>query len=263
MTDPIEGDRNASPPHTGAPPSRSSSRPKFSFVVLSANLLKGAALLWLIVHMAMTAILVSPSNPIRLVADRFILPIMNVFFSQNWCFFAPDPLDTDEALLARCLTPLEATAARAGAIPANGWYDLSTPFWVGFQRNRFTAYDRLIRPQSAAIRSSLGYPMEVGAWVKACRDGSKEACQTLEKQMKPIHERDNLLLAQVASGFCTGIAAGPGTFTDAALRVRVTQPVPWSQRKTGKPITKDFDLGVVRVEPSAAQTHLFRVRGAV
>ncbi len=227
-----------------------------------SNLVKGAALLWLVAHVAMTAIYVSPSNPVRLATESFVLPMMNPLFSQNWSFFAPDPLDTDEALLTRCLTPTEASAARAGAIPADGWYDLSTPFWIRFQRNRFTAYDRLIRTQSAALRNRLGYPTEVEGWVKACKANSKEACKTLEEQMKPVRERADKLLSHVASSFCNDIAASRAEFSDAALRVRITQPVPWSKRKTGKPSSKDFDLGVVHLEPSAAQTHLYRLRSA-
>ena len=40
-------------------------------------------------------------------------------------------------------------------LPKDGWFDVSTPFWYRHhchQQNRFSAYDRLIRPQAAALR---------------------------------------------------------------------------------------------------------------
>jgi hypothetical protein len=227
-----------------------------------AATVKAVALAWLICHAALTAIYVSPSNPIRLETEGYVVPVMSPLFSQNWSFFAPDPLDSDEALLTRCLTSSEAAAARNGSVPTEGWYDLSTPFWERFQRNRLTAYDRLIRPQSAALRNLLGYPIEMESWVKACNASSKEACKRLEDEMKPLQERSKLLLTQVASGFCKDIATDLESFTDAAIRVRITPPVPWSQRRTGKPTPKDLDIGIFSLKRTAAQTHLYRVRAA-
>src|SRR5262249_47656112 len=79
------------------------------------------------------------------------------------------------------------TDARAdgGELPTDGWYDLSTPYWRNHQRNRFSAYDRLIRPQTGAMRQYMTGGLPLAPYAASCQKGWTEACDFYQQGLPP------------------------------------------------------------------------------
>ena len=220
---------------------------------------KGLTLVWFVVHFGLTVIHVMPINPIKNevghVADMMLAPV----FTQNWSLFAPTPIQTNYSLLVRPLTDSETVAYEAtGALPGEGWYDLSSPLWARFQTNRFSAYDRLSRVHSAAIRQYISGGIDLVAIGKACQKGDAEACEVLADSRGDRKDVSGGVLARTASSFCQDLAAsGRPCGSRAALRIRIVGSVPWSERYTGTPDTVDVDVDVFDVDPAAAPMNVF------
>ncbi len=76
-----------------------------------------------------------------------------------------------------------------------GWTDVSMPFWTAFQRNRFTAYDRLIRPQTNTIRSYLSGGHYLAAWERACTiKQESDACTVFEEGLRNARAASDMSL---------------------------------------------------------------------
>jgi hypothetical protein len=65
-----------------------------------SNVVRVAALIWLVTHFALTVTYVMPVNPIKLGLQPFLNATIGTYFPQNWSLFAPDPLTSDYAFLA-------------------------------------------------------------------------------------------------------------------------------------------------------------------
>lgn len=77
------------------------------------------------------------------------------YFSQDWQLFSPEPLTENYALYVRPLTDSQATGVSKDGLPLGGWFDITSPLLVRYQRNRFSAYDRLGRPHINGILNWL------------------------------------------------------------------------------------------------------------
>ncbi len=214
---------------------------------------------WLAAHFALTLLFNLPVNPLKLRLQPLLDRTIGAYFHQNWSLFAPNPIAQDEALLARPLTRAEAERAAAG-LPTTGWYDLTTPLWEGFHRNRFSAYDRLARPQANLVRYYLGGSPALAPWATACERGEAEACEVLGGRVEEVRAYARRRLGTVASAFAnepTGSFAGASY---VALRVRERTAVPWSERRSGKRAVRDLDLGVFPIDRSVVPSGLFAAR---
>lgn len=70
------------------------------------------------VHFGLTAAYNVPLNPLKIQLQQLLQATVGTFFPQNWNLFAPNPVDSDYALLARPLTPGEQeTFLRTGSLP--------------------------------------------------------------------------------------------------------------------------------------------------
>jgi len=215
---------------------------------------RAAALLWLVTHFTLTVAYVMPINPIKIRHMRLLDMTIGTYFQQNWSLFAPNPLSNDQALIARCLSAEEGAAAGEGRLPVNGWHDLSTPFWARFQQNRFSAYDRLVRPQSNAIREYMAGGPELEEWYEGCKKGYPEACKRVEDGVARSRQWSGEMLKKIGRGFCleTDRAA-----THVALGLRETPAVPWSKRHSDEaPETKVYNLGIYPLDRAVATTGL-------
>ena len=215
---------------------------------------KVATLTWLVAHFALTVAYVMPVNPIKIKHMYLLNMTIGTYFQQNWSLFAPNPLSNDQALVARCLSAEEGAAAGEGRLPVNGWHDLSTPFWARFQQNRFSAYDRLVRPQSNAIREYMAGTPDLEDYYKGCQRGNAEACKKVEDGVTMARKWSGDMLKKIGSGFC--LETDPSA-THVALGLRETPAIPWSQRNSSEaPKTKDYNLGIYTIDREVATTGL-------
>ena len=206
---------------------------------------RGVTLLYLAAHFALTFLYVMPVNPVSLETQSVVDATIGRFFSQNWRLFAPNPLSSDQIVLARCLDDNEAKAALAGKLPTDGWFDLSTPVWDRFHAHRFSAYDRLSRPATNAARQFITGGTYLAPWFESCQHGNQEACDVVKKQVELSRGPAALVLQRVGSSFCREAQPGQST-TYVAMRLRQEAATPWSKRNDPslKPAVSDDELGV-------------------
>lgn len=226
------------------------------------SVVKGLALVLLLVHFALTLVYVLPDNPVK----AELLPLLNitidVYAQQNWNLFAPNPISSDFVMLARCLDDAPPAAQMKESL-ADGkeWTDLSLPIWRAFQADRFSAYDRLIRPLTGTMRTYLNGGATLNRWRSACADKNDEdACKVYETGLQEAREAGGATLRRLGSGFCGAVSPAS---TAVALRARVQQAVPWSRRLepgvTGK--SEDVPLGVFAIERGVAGSGIYDVHG--
>jgi hypothetical protein len=224
------------------------------------NVLRVATLSWLFVHFALTIAYVMPFNPAQAETQPLLSATIGSFFSQNWRLFAPDPVGGDMALLARCMTPAEMTTTTPDKLPPHGWHDVSTPLWLRFQEHRFSAYDRMARPNTNTIRALLFGIPELS---EACKKGSKEACTAYEDNLKSARAATMPRLAKIGSAFCKDLDPGATRFSHVALRLRETDGLPWSQRYGARLPPRDVELGVASIDSSIAQMGIFHAESGI
>src|SRR5204863_10219410 len=98
------------------------------------------------------------------------------------------------------------------------------------QQNRFSAYDRLVRPQLNGGRTYLsGYGDLYPDW-QACQSGEQASCAFYAEQMESVRSQEGKLLAKIASAFARDTAPGSQPYTHVALRMKEQLSVPWSKR---------------------------------
>jgi hypothetical protein len=201
-----------------------------------------------------------PLNPVKVQLQPLLDETIGTYFIQNWGLFAPNPVSSDDALLARCLSREEVEALPTTGLPDSGWHDLSTPLWERSHANRFSAYDRLGRAQSAAARQYLSGGPDLEPWAESCRRGAEESCRVFEGRLKFARADAAVTLAKVGSSYCNE-AHGPGTHAQVALRLQQTLAAPWSERYGGRRAEQVYELGVYPVDAGTARAGLFKWEG--
>lgn len=224
------------------------------------HVVRAATLGWFAAHFALTLLWVMPVNPVKLATLPLLNAYIGTYFPQNWSLFAPNPLDSDHALLARCIHEDEHDLIARSGLPSDNWHDLSTPFWARFQENRFSAYDRLVRPQSSAIRTYANGSIPLVDWWTACDKGLEEACDVYDERLERARDEAGKLFTKVGSAFCADTATGGSPVTHVALRLRQSFAVPWSRRYEDESRVEDYELGVYPIDPSVERTGLYLVR---
>ena len=225
---------------------------------VAVGAVKVLAVVWLVGHFALTVVHVMPLNPLKNEVGDFADSLLNPWFAQNWSLFAPDPVQTNYSLLVRPLSSAEAQAYdAAGALPDDGWYDLSAPLWGRFQANRFSAYDRLTRAHSTAIRQWFSGGPDLVAIVASCKKGDQDACEQFSETYADRRDVSGGMLGRTASSFCRDLERSARSCDRVALRIRSVGSVPWSQRYPGTPDTVDVDVDVIEAAPAAAPMNLF------
>jgi len=208
----------------------------------------------LILHFGLTALYVAPINPMKFSVRGLIAMTVESHLPQDWRVFAPVPVTSDEAVLVRCLTLADHAMP---ALPRDGWYDISTPLWQRYQKNRFSGYDRLSRPQTYAARTYLTGGMDADVWYQACYAGSQGACDVYNSIIFSARSSNAPILARLGSAFCKDIGLTDST-THVAMRVRRSYPYPWSARNSGLPrTTEDVPLGIFPFNPTVQSPGVF------
>jgi hypothetical protein len=209
---------------------------------------KTATLVYFAFHFGLTLLYVGPINPLKIQTQRIQSITIGAFFPQNWSFFAPNPVATNQALLIHCVNHNEV------GIPTADWYDVSSPLIRRHQQQRFSAYDRLDRPQANAVRDYISGGPNVTPLMKGCRNGSKAACEALTKFMEESHSYNGIILQRVASCFCK--QASPAA-TEALLRYRESAPREWRKRFDPLPPPIDRDIGRVPLDANVVDAGFY------
>ena len=216
------------------------------------------SLLWLLVHFTLTVLYVMPLNPMNAAMQPLLDETIGTYYSQNWKLFSPEPLARNYALLVRPLSGEQVAAASKNDLPIDGWFDVTTPFWVRFQHNRFSAYDRLTRPQFNALLNWLTGGSGLDVWQQSCQMGDTKACAYFAEQLRLVRAQEAGLLARAASAFCKDVAEPCRGATHVALRAHEELGVAWSLRyNTARPATHDMELGVYPIDTSVASAGIY------
>lgn len=223
--------------------------------------IRAFTLLLFFIHFTLTILYVGPLNPMKVNC----LPILDIyigrFFPQNWNLFAPNPLSSDQLLLVHGLTDEDLSQVGTKGLPSDGWEDISSPFWEKFQRNRFSAYDRLIRPQSTSLRQYLNGDQDMDPLYAASQKGDSESQKILDQRLKEVREHALKMLVKVASAYFNDTDRSR-RFSHVALRLRISNPVAWSDRYSGTKQFKDIELGIFPIDRSIIGTGLYKERSA-
>jgi hypothetical protein len=209
-------------------------------------------------HFALTVAYLAPPNPIKARMQPMLDATIGTYFEQNWSLFAPNPRSSDEALLARLLTAGEVAEIPTRGLPQDGWYDLSSPLYMAFEQNRFSAHDRLSRPQYRAIIAYLLGDPSLRLWQQSCARGDRASCSVYEQRLDLARRRARELLVRIGSAFYYDIARPGDSVTHIALRAREGRRVPWSERDTRGRQTQDVDLGVYPLDSYVRAAGLYR-----
>lgn len=193
------------------------------------NMLRVITVLWLVVHFFLTFLYVSPSTPIEQILEPFINATIGRFFDQNWDLFAPNPTDTDYALLVRPLSNDELKLAKLKSVPNNGWYDVSSPVW-GQLDHPFAAYVKL---SNVLTNATSSYDSN--------------------------HDQESLtLLVRFASAFCKSISLNKANYVALSIRERHSRI--WPENNATKPaVIKTLFVGIFRIDKSVENSHLYQM----
>lgn len=222
------------------------------------NALRLLTLFWLVTHFALTVIYVMPLNPMNATMQPLLDATIGTYYSQNWRLFSPEPLARNYSLLIRPLSFEQVTAASKNGLPSDGWFNVTTPFWERFQRNRFSAYDRLTRPQVNAMINWLTGGSDLEEWQQSCQMGEKDACAYFEEQLRSVRVQEGAVLLKAASVFCKDVAEPCRGATHVALRAHEELGVAWSSRHSAtRSVTHDVDLGVYAIDVNVASAGIY------
>ena len=215
--------------------------------------IKVLSAVWFVFHFGLTLLYLMPVNPMTLPIRPQVSAMMGAMFYQNWGLFAPNPINTNDVVLVKPLRGVADAARSAG----DGWYDLSTPLWRGFQQNRFGAYERLSRPIANAVRTLSASEGVDLASARACSKGDSLSCKGLTESAKTDQTRGKMLLGRIGSSFVNGMPDGEA-YSHVAVRVRFQKVPAWSQRFAKvAPAAVDIDVGVFPVDRKIVPSGLY------
>jgi hypothetical protein len=175
-------------------------------------------------------------------------------FSQNWSLFAPNPVAQDYVLL---IQPLQTN--QISQLQTEKWYNISTSLWQRFHKNRFSAYDRLARSQTSALKALLTGDPRLFAYHKACQKGDTASCRIFRQLIDEIRTAQTDKIVKISSAFCNAISTTDQLdYHYFSARLRIFTFPPWSERNTGKKVFQDIDLGIHPINKNIASFDVFR-----
>lgn len=194
-----------------------------------------------------------PLNPIKIQLKSLLdASTMSSFFSQNWSLFAPNPVSQDYIMLVQPLRTNDPSQMTSG-----GWYNLSSPLWQHFQNSRVSAYDRLARSHSSALRSTLTGDHSLKNIFDACEKGDTTACSNFKELLASVRKSQIEKLVKIGSAFCNDIENFNNQYEYMAIRIRIVSFPTWSKRYEGKSTINDLELGIHRIDKTIAPFDLF------
>lgn len=194
-------------------------------------------------HFGLTALYVSPPNPLKIMTSDLHQGYIGRFFYQDWGLFAPDPVRTDFSIYGECLNGEE----------GSGVYNLSRPVQDKRRVLPMSQYDRLSRvvtyyPLSYVSVARVEDPLRL-----YCDDPEREtdpACLAHRERVDSRQQAYEIGMIKVVSSFCRELARETGQKYDQVRVGFSSDPVPgWSQRY--QPVREEtiYDLGVHPIDP--------------
>lgn len=224
------------------------------------SFLRVITLLCLVVHFALTVLFVGPVNPIKIKLQPILNATVGTYFPQDWTFFAPAPTDTNYSILVQPMTTAQQNAATKTSLPVSGWQNITDPGYIRLHQNRFSAYDRLMRPQYNTVSELLNVQRSTAPWLEACQSGDKSACEIVQEDLKKSFPQTRQMLINIASAYCNATKL-PRDDTYVAVQVRQVSSVPWSKRFTGRPVVKDINIGIFPINSRIAPCRVYTMKG--
>lgn len=197
---------------------------------------------------------VFPLNPIKIRLKPLLDNYFSGVFAQNWSLFAPNPVQQDYVLL---IQPIRTD--QISELQDNKWYNISSSLWERFHNNRFSAYDRLARSQTSALKALVSGDPRLFTYHKACENGDTASCRIVSMLLEEIRKSQRDKLEKIGSAFCNATGAtDKNDYHYFAGRLRIITFPPWSERKTGKKTVMDIDLGIHPINRAIASFGVFR-----
>jgi hypothetical protein len=187
-------------------------------------------------HFFATVLYLLPEHPLRRPLAGLTTHVVR-FFPQNWNFFAPTPLRTNNSVLVQCLN------TKSEKPLPTAWVDISKPLWEAHQNARISAYDRLSRTISDPVRNYISQPKSLINIHKRCLAKEKSACETHERIMTRVRKAALEQLDRPVSGYCADLARQQARqpYAFAAVRLRITEPPDWQHRRE---LRKESDVEI-------------------
>lgn len=229
---------------------------------ITSGVLRVITLLGLVLHFAATLLFVFPANPIKLELGHVADMTIGVFFPQNWSLFAPNPVDSTQAMLLKCLSPeeLPVSSGEPLVLGADGWNDVSSAHFSRAHALPFSAYERMVRPLQNSLRRYVSGGPELTPFFQACRKGDAEACTVADAALGPQRAHAGEMIRKVASAFCRE-AYPERELAGVAVRYRERKALAWSKRSGEPPAPQDYQIGVFKLDREVALPGLYRGGG--
>ncbi len=220
---------------------------------------RSITLMGLMLHFGATLLFVFPANPIKLQVGHVADLTIGVYFPQNWSLFAPNPVDSTQSLLLKCLTEDELALSSGAAVeigPAD-WRDVSSAHFSRAHASPLSAYERLVRPLQNSLRRYVAGGQELVPFFQACKKGDTLACTQAEKALPQQREHAAAMIRKVASAFCRE-SYPERALAAVAVRYRERQALPWSKRGTAPAEPQDYQIGIFKIDGELALPGLYR-----
>ena len=192
------------------------------------------AILSLTVYLSLTALYVSPINPIKTQINTHNV-VIGKFFYQDWGLFAPNPVASNTEVHVQCLSPTYVTRMT----------NISRGLWERHQQNRISPYDRLGRVIGNYAHGVFSISRQEVTLRHECdKNPSGESCRRSKQLRKDSVDFATQGLKRVAASFCSDQHKATGKSFDQAQIYLSSQDVqPWSKRYQSPPVARFVDLG--------------------
>ncbi len=149
-----------------------------------------------IVHFTVTAIYLTPLNPVKLRLYQHLQAWIHPLFPQNWHLFAPDPVSSSHSLVTKC---------RSGTIESE-WIDVTNAVLDRYYENRLSTAKAIGGIQINAIMTVTrgGMPISEPDVSSFCldRDQDHPFCEYLVEIARIGFERSQRILIDMAADGC-------------------------------------------------------------
>ncbi|MCD0175656.1 hypothetical protein IHN32_06805 [Deinococcus sp. 14RED07] len=198
------------------------------------HLLYTLAILLFCAYFALTALYVTPINPIKTQTNIHNM-FIGKFFYQDWGLFAPNPVASNTEVHVQCLAPQYVTHMM----------NISQGLWERHRQNRVSSYDRLGRVVGNYAHSVFSISRQEVILRRECDSNPQSGSCFRSRQLR----QDSIDFAtqgltRVAASFCNDQGRATGKHFDHAQIFLSTQAVrPWSQRHRPPVAARFVDLG--------------------
>lgn len=177
----------------------------------------------LTIHFLIILISVIPYNPVSYKMNTIVTTYVNPLFTQVWTLFAPDPIDSNDALQIK----LE---SNDGTITE--WIDVTNPLIEKMHTNYVSPFNRMGRiTQSIShqmlTEDSLAFDLRKSLQEKK-KNGVK-SLETLDKEHKKQYEQYEVYLLRYGSAYAKYLFPNED-FKTIEMRILKQGSVPFSKR---------------------------------